>query len=187
MNTQNIFHMEPCKLIFSVDFVCLFRGRENNYVQVLKCTETDILCKCGLSANIWLLGAFFRAWSRARWWLAVALKEEEHGGSQSPEETFFTCALPSCLTTWLMETASFHQSQWDSFKLFLSSALLWALYTAQCRVLQWSHHRNDMMSMYWPPNCVSWSWNKFELSYYGASDLIIGFWEHSNASNGIFS
>lgn len=106
--------------------------------------------------------------------LLMALKEEKCGGGQSPEETFL---LPLCQASWLMETASFHRLQRDSFRLLLISALLSAPYTGQCWVRQWSHHRNDMASIYWPPNCVSLSWNKFELSYYGASDLVIGFWE----------
>lgn len=59
------------------------------------------------SATIWLLGAFFGTWSRAKWCLLMAQRRD-----------LSTLALPSCLTSWLMETASFHGLQCNSFRLF---------------------------------------------------------------------
>lgn len=124
-----------------------------------------------LSGTIWLLGAFFRAWSRARWCLLMALKAEKCGGGQSPEETFL---LPLCQVAW--------RGGWWKQLLFIGyNAILSGSFSSQpyCQ-----HHTqasaefcNEItIEMTWRAftltNCVSLSWNKFELSYYGASDLI---------------
>jgi len=150
----------------------LLRGRGNNDAQVLNCTaETGTFCPRGFASK------YFITWSspwrleqsqavptdgtesRETWWRSVTRRD------LSPS------ALPSCLTRWLMEMASFHLLQGDSFRLRLISAFLPALQTGQHRVLQSCHHRNGTATIQWPPNRPSFSWNKFELSHYGAADL----------------